>query len=86
MKKNELIETGKKYIEENGIILAELTGSEKQIEWASDLRYTAIGTVAKMNPKADFFNLVNEKTDAKFWIDNDTEWTSPRCIIWTLKK
>lgn len=87
MKNAEMIEAAKKYTAENGIKLAELTGTEKQIAWASDLRYTAIGAFLQMgNPKKEVFAMFNTKTSAAWWIENDVNVTSARAIAMALRK
>lgn len=87
MTNTQMIETAKKYIVENGIELATLEGSEKQIAWATDLRYTAIGAFLQMgNPKKEVFTMFNTKTSAAWWIDNDVNVTSARAIAMALRK
>ena len=50
--------------------LVELTGSEKQIAWANNIRAELVAKALESKPKKKFFDLVNEKTDAKWWIDH----------------
>ena len=87
MTKAELIEAAKKYTAENGIELTELTGTEKQIAWAYDLRYTAIGAFLQFGrPKKELFEMFNTKTSAAWWIENDVNVESPRCMAILLRK
>lgn len=54
-----------------GIKLADLQGSEKQIEWATDIRRKAIcKLLEEIEPNKNFYLLVNEKTDADWWIEH----------------
>lgn len=83
----QMIETAKKYIAENSIELAELTGTEKQIAWASDLRYTAIGAFLQFGSiKMEAFAMFNAKTSAAWWIENDVNVTSAKCMAIALRK
>ena len=61
-KKNELLKSVEKYN------LPELTGSEKQIAWAEDIRAKLVSKVSK--PTEKLLELVSDKTAAKWWIDN----------------
>ncbi len=61
-KKNELLKNVEKYN------LPELVGTEKQVAWAEDIRAKLVSKVSK--PTEKFFELVNAKTSAKWWIDN----------------
>lgn len=57
----------------DGVELAELTGTEKQTRWATDIRREAVAAAAKHKPNEKFWQAVNAKTDAKWWIDNRFE-------------
>lgn len=58
--------------------LAQLTGTEKQVKWANDLRAEFISKVKAGIPATEdgqkalalLMEAVNEKTEAKWWIDN----------------
>ena len=60
-----------------GVELSELVGTEKQIKWASDIRYHAVGNILKYGPSPEFFVLVNSKTDSKWWIENRDYFVYP---------
>ena len=72
--------------------LVELTGSEKQVAWANDIRAKAITALCKFAvatfkrelPAADVERLVNSQPNAKFWIDNRDMNTAS--LIKTLSK
>lgn len=49
---------------------SELEGSEKQIAWAQDIRARAAAICKKAGATEKFWALFNEKTSAKWWIDN----------------
>lgn len=58
-----------------GLALPELTGSEKQVKWAIDLRAKKIESIkdaigAKPYCNAVISDYCANKTDAKWWIDN----------------
>lgn len=55
--------------------LVNLTGSEKQIKWANDIRSQKLAEVLKVyGTSKEFLDvlypLVNKKSESKFWIDN----------------
>ena len=59
----------------DGIPLPELTGSEKQVKWAVDLRAKRIEEIKKMLAGKPYCDAVcadycANKTDAKWWIDD----------------
>ena len=68
-------ECKKEAVEDNG---PELTGSEKQISWAKDIRANLVNATKAFAAKADNKELAESfiawvvagKTDARFWIDN----------------
>ena len=67
--------------------LVELAGTEKQIAWATDIRRTAIAVVMKrvtLNDK--FINVVNSKSDAKWWIENRNDFSSFNGVLKALAK
>lgn len=67
--------------------LVELAGTEKQIAWATDIRRTAIAVVMKrvtLNEK--FINVVNSKSDAKWWIENRNDFSSFNGVLKALSK
>ena len=76
-KKKELLESVEKYN------LPELTGSEKQIAWAEEIRAKLVSKVSK--PTEKFFELVNTKTSAKWWIDNRDVQTARDLAIALIK-
>lgn len=60
-------------IADNGIELAELTGSDRQIKWAEEIRLSAIdllgvSKVAKCKPLLD---IINSLVDSEWWIEHD---------------
>lgn len=60
-------------IADNGIVLAELTGSDRQIKWAEEIRLSAIellgvSKVAKCKPLID---IINSLVDSEWWIEHD---------------
>ena len=66
-----------------GVTFAELTGSDKQIKWANDIRAKQIAKLIKQHgqPKPGFWAAVNKLTDATFWIDNRSdEWATEKKI------
>jgi hypothetical protein len=64
-----------------GMTLSELTGSEKQIAWATDIRARAAATCKAAGGNEKFWELFNSKTEAKWWIDNrDCMGMGPRTI------
>lgn len=68
-----------------GMTLSELTGSEKQIAWATDIRARAAATCKAAGGNDKFWELFNSKTEAKWWIDNrDHMGMGPRTIAKTL--
>lgn len=68
-----------------GMTLSELTGSEKQIAWATDIRARAAAACKKAGASEKLWELFNSKTDAKWWIDNrDAMDIGPRTIVKTL--
>lgn len=74
--KKEQTEKREKAMSESG--LPELTGSEKQIEWATKIRFekyeTSKGYTKNMTPKgAEIYDRLFGMTEAKFWIDNRDE-------------
>lgn len=66
-------ETERKRIEEltkNMPVTAELIGTDKQVKWANDIRRKALSFVVDRKPKQAFWDAVNSKTSAVWWIDN----------------
>lgn len=66
-----------------------LTGSEKQIAWASRIRKSAwamllAGMKSKHVPEA--VECANKKTSASWWIDNEERFTSPRGVGQAIRK
>lgn len=57
--------------------LAELTGSEKQIAWAKDIRNNIICRIGAKSVMAcqQLINAMNCATEASWWIDNDQNGT-----------
>ncbi len=56
------------YLQEKGKMV-ELKGSEKQIKWAESIREKVL-EIAKKNKFKHVIELVNNKDDAKYWIEN----------------
>jgi hypothetical protein len=67
------------------IPLVALTGSDKQIAWANDIRAKAVANILRYNPKDAFFNLINAKTEARWWIDNRYDLSTVTDFAETLK-
>ena len=67
--------------------LAELSGTEKQIAWAADIRRKAIAIVMnRVTLNEKFINAVNVKTEAKWWIENRNEFSSFNGVLKALSK
>lgn len=66
--------------------LPELSGTEKQVEWALVLRYRFLQYLKK--DKADPFLrwIVEEHTDANFWINNREKENYPSFLLKSLKE
>lgn len=58
------------------IVLAELEGTEKQVAWAKKIREQFIYECLKDEPLPVFFDTVNAKTKASWWIEtrNNTRY------------
>jgi len=56
-----------------GKTLVRLTGSDKQVAWAEDIRARVLVEVMEANPsaKVDVLDILNLEPEARFWIDND---------------
>jgi len=64
-----------------GMEFPALTGTDKQIAWASDIRARAAATCKAAGGNAKFWELFNSRTEAKWWIDNrDYMGMGPRTI------
>lgn len=51
--------------------LVELTGSEKQIAWANNIRAKlTLEAIKNVEAKNELLQMINTKTTAKWWIDN----------------
>lgn len=66
--------------------LPELTGTEKQVAWATTIRNNALGEVAKLNPTEKFWDLARKQSTAKWWIENRDEFLDSRSIAAALVK
>lgn len=64
-----------------GIELAQLEGTEKQVGWATKIRRAALAMCMKYNPNEKFWALVNQKTSAKWWIENRDRFDSARMVV-----
>lgn len=55
----------------NTMNFVKLNGTEKQVKWAESIRNSFFENVPAANEKAEqiMTDIVNMKTDAKFWID-----------------
>ncbi len=73
-------------IEQAQIELAELTGTEKQIAWAKDIRARAAKMFADAGAKEKAWELLNSKTEAHWWIENRDYCDSTKCSVRTLYK
>lgn len=78
-------------VKKGEVKMVELTGSEKQVKWANDIRAiymeyveTAKAEVEKVNKRnldfSGFFTMVEEQTSAKFWIETFKVLTSKNTI------
>ena len=70
----------------DGVELADLTGSDKQVKWATDIRRAVLAQATKYSPTEQFWDAVNIKTDAKWWIDNRFEVETLEGLCKTLNK
>ena len=72
-------------IKECGVDLPALTGTEKQIAWAMDIRARGAKMFIDAGAKGKAWDIFNSKTEAKWWIENrnycDTEKSSARMLI-----
>jgi hypothetical protein len=50
--------------------LPPLTGTEKQVEWATIIRNNSVGKAVKQEPTELFWVMVRLQTEAKWWIDH----------------
>lgn len=74
-KRDEKEEEEEKMLE--GIKLTELKGTERQVGWGTRLRREAVCMVLKeFEPNKGFISLVNAKTEAEWWIENQKELTN----------
>jgi hypothetical protein len=55
--------------------LPALTGTEKQVEWATTIRNNAVGKTISQKPTEIFWEMIESHTDAKWWIDHRDEVT-----------
>jgi len=62
----------------------ELSGSEKQISWADTIRKEAVAKVIDHNPPEEFYQKLNAKTEASWWIDNRYNFSSPKQVAKTI--
>lgn len=70
-------------------VLPDLTGSEKQISWADEIRalfvnyYDTFAPMVKTS-KPEMLTVIRDwlisKTDSKFWIDNRSYFETDRCV------
>ena len=67
-----------KAVDDAGVELPELVGSEKQVKWASELRVKAILMFAKLNAKPIAYEKIAERTDAHWWIEQRDEMYSAK--------
>lgn len=67
--------------------LASLTGTERQVNWAVQIRSEAVDTLLEFDPKVTTAAVAaaNEYTDASFWIDNRDRLHTPRGIVIVLQ-
>lgn len=63
------------------IELVPLEGTEKQVGWATKIRRAALAMCMKYNPNEKFWALVNQKTSAKWWIENRDRFDSARMVV-----
>ena len=64
-----------------GIELVALEGTEKQVGWATKIRRAALSMCMKYNPNEKFWAMVNQKTSAKWWIENRDRFDSARIVV-----
>lgn len=64
-----------RHIEESGIELAQLSGSDKQIQWAEEIRLYVIDLlgVSKVAKCQKIIDCINKITDSTWWISNDSK-------------
>lgn len=70
----------------DGVELVELQGTEKQVAWANDIRRKICAECAAYDPKPAFWEAVNSKTTAKWWIDNRDSMLTPKSLAKLLMK
>lgn len=67
--------------------LSELSGTEKQIAWAADIRRKAIAIVMnRVTLNEKFISAVNAKSEAKWWIENRNDFSSFNGVLKALSK
>lgn len=58
--------------------MADLTGTEKQVAWASKIRAQAVKMATKaddeLSTRTEFWDMINSETEARWWIDNREEF------------
>jgi len=69
--RREAYDAAKEATAKAGKTLAPLTGSDKQVAWAEDVRARTLVEVLKLNPTANpvLWDVLNLETKARFWID-----------------
>lgn len=66
--------------------IPELQGSEKQVKWANTIRHNAIEMMSRKKRKAEFWEKVREKTEAKWWIENREDMGNTHNFLLLFKK
>lgn len=58
--------------------MVDLTGTEKQVAWASKIRAQAvemaINAADELSTRTEFWDMINSETEARWWIDNREEF------------
>ena len=69
--RREAYDAAKEATAKAGKTLAPLTGSDRQVAWAEDVRARTLMEVLKNNPTANpvLWDILNLETKARFWID-----------------
>jgi len=80
---DKLTEEARATVSSAGIELPALTGTEKQIAWAEDIRIRGAAMFVKAKAQQKAWDLFNSKTDAKWWIDN-RDYCDPRASVRSL--
>lgn len=64
-----------------GIELPELTGTEKQIAWAKDIRARAVKMFVDAKANDGAWKLFSNRTEAHWWIENREYCDNTKCSV-----